>query len=125
MKERSSIAREEFTMGLFKYLKDRVFIEDPVRDSLEDIRKKFISLENKAGVPEYEKIKYDIDTKILINRFNKQQIVNITQMVTSIALVILTIILVYTTYTLQGATKTLNNMMPEMMPKAQSHNKIK
>ncbi len=112
-------------MGLIKYLKDRVFLEDPIKDSLEDIRRKLISLENESGIPEYDKVKYDIDTKILINRFNKQQIVNMTQMVISIALVILTFILVYTTYTLQGATKTLNNMMPEMMPKTHDHNKIK
>jgi len=112
-------------MGLIKYVKDKIFLEDPIKDSLEDIRKKFISLENESNIPEYNKVKYDIDTKILINRFNKQQMVNITQTVVSIGLVILTCILVYTTYTLQGATKTLNNMMPEMMPKTHEHSKIK
>lgn len=110
-------------MGIFKYLKDKVFIEDPIRESLPDIRRKFTSIEKRARVAEYEKLKYDVDTKILIDRFNKQQIVNMVQTVTSIALVILTVILVYATYTLQGATKTLNTMMPEMMPKA--HEKAK
>ncbi len=90
-------------MNIWQSLKEAVFLHDPIKESLADLRK--------HGRPLHE-----LETKLHISQFNRQQVINIIQIAVSLTLVVLTVILIYVTSTLRSETKTLNKMMPLMAP---------
>jgi len=94
-------------MSIFKSLKESIFLADPIKESLAELRK--------HGRP-----LHDLETKLHISQFNRQQAVNLVQLVVSLTLVVLTVILIYVTSSLRGETKTLNKMMPLMAPPHQA-----
>ncbi len=90
-------------MSIWQSLKEAVFLNDPIKGSLADLRKRRRPL-------------HDLETKLHIDQFNRQQVVSLIQLVVSLCLVVLTVILIYVTSTLRGETKMLNQMMPMMTP---------
>ncbi len=94
-------------MSIWQSLKEAVFLNDPVKESLAELRQHRWPL-------------HDFETKLHISQFNRQQVISLIQLVVSLSLVVLTVILIYVTSTLRGETKMLNKMMPMITPPHQA-----
>ena len=92
-------------MGFWRALKESIFLADPIRESLADL--------HRHGRP-----RHDLETKLHVSQFNRQQVVNLIQLFVSLVLVLLTAMLIYVTTTLREENKTINKMMPLMMQQA-------